>query len=184
MVHAWNRLGWVCLAVSGLAVTPARAQAFNQVYGVASVTATVVTPGTAAQEEELDGDLVAGTVDGDVVVDPARGLETGTQAAGPRASHGSPLKPAAYRVAGRRGAAFALAMPDPASCVLTGSQATIPITAFKVSVAGGAATDSPGGLTLDPRGLQAFKVGASLRIAKGLPNSTYVGRFKVTLAYN
>ena len=175
------RLPWVCLAAPILALTPASAQSYGVAPGIgvatASASVTIVSATAVAQAEDLGGNLAAGAVEGDVVVDPSA-------KAGSKAAQASPLRPAAYRVAGRRNATFALALPDAADCVLTGPQATIPITGFKVSVAGGTATDAPGGLNLDPLGQQAFKVGASMRLAKGLPQSTYVGQFKVTMAYN
>jgi hypothetical protein len=150
---------------------------FSQAIGVASVTATgLVTvslraPDAAEETDPMGGDLVSGTVSGQVVVDPSGKSRTA-----------SPLKAASYKVSGRQGAALAVALPS--QCLLTAPGATLVAKDFKVSVAGAPATDHPGGLTLDPRGGLAFKVGATLELGPGQPKAAYAGRFNVTLAYN
>jgi len=179
MFRTCGSLPVACLCAAGLASAPASAQASAQAFLVASANAavTILSATAAAQTEDLGGDLGAANVEGEVVVDPAA-------REAPASARKSPLRPAAYSLAGRKGAAFALTLPGPGDCVLAGPLATIPITGFKVSVGGAAATATPGGLTLDPKGLKDFKVGASLQVAKGLPRSAYIGKFKVTMSFN
>jgi hypothetical protein len=156
----------------GLLLLSMRAGAQTTVYAVAPVTATIAAPGSAGEAEDLEGEVAAKPGSGEVVVDPAH------------PGKGAPIRPAAYRVAGRRDAAFALALPDNQECTLVAPGATIKVKEFKVSVAGGPSTSRLGGLTLDPDGGLKFKVGATLEMASGLPPNHYVGNFKVTLGYN
>lgn len=160
---AWAA-GLACLAL------PAFGQTFG--LGTAQALVTICAPFSAGETEAFAADLpTVPPAGGDLEVDPAR-----------KPAPGQP-HPAAFQVVGRKDAAFGLVLPDAAACALTAPGASLRVKAFKVSVAGGPATASPGGLALDPKGLQAFKVGATLAVAPGQPRRTYVGQFKVTLAY-
>lgn len=158
----------------GLALFLASGLAFAQTFvaGVATVAAHIVGPLSAGETEPLEGELDAGTVSGEVEVDPSK------------RSSGHGLRPAAYSVSGMKDAAFALALPGRNECTLKALDASIPVKDFKVSVAGGPATATPGGLTMDARGTRQFKVGATMVLAANQPKAFYSGSYKVTMAYN
>lgn len=156
---------------AGLLFLPAAVRAQSFMIAPATASVNIMAPARVGETESMGGE-VPRNADGTVEVDPSASAAAG------RAS----LKPAAYRVTGRRGAAFALALPG--SVTLTAAGASIPVKRFTVSVAGGTATADPGGLTINPRGTQDFKVGATLLVASNQPRNLYSGRFSVTLAYD
>jgi len=163
-----------------LLLLPAQGNAQSFDTASAEVTVFILAPVVEGTVDDLEGELVAGEVSGEVVVDPAPGqAAAGRGPAAPR-----PLRPASYHVAGRRSAAFALVLPEAGECTLTAPGASIPVKGFKVSVAGGPATGAPAGLTFNAKGMNDFKVGATLLVGNGLPGNRYVGHFTMTMAYN
>jgi hypothetical protein len=164
------------LAGFGLPLVAAPLAAAGLATAMVHVGVTILRPVDVMQTQELGGEVAAGEVTGQVVVDPA-------PASGRKAASLS-LKPAAFRVIGRSGAAFSLALPAAADSVLTASGASLPVERFQVSVAGRPPSETPGGLALDGGGRQDFKVGVTLRVAKDQPKAFYRGRCHVTMAYN
>jgi hypothetical protein len=160
-------LALACLAL----LVPGRVQA-GSTRALATASVTILDPAAALELEESGSELVSARINGDLA-----------------AGAGSPpgeftLRPTAYRVAGRSGAAFALALPDPEQSALTAPGARLPIQGFRVSVAGEAATGHPAGMVLDGEGRQDFQFGVTLRVPHGQPRALYRGRINLTMAYN